>query len=94
MLVTCSNCGEKHTKNTLLLHKRRYWCQTYHLKNRPDFEHWLLKQDYDTLIWEYKQLFKEMVELNECVIDSDDDDAVREEKSRLAIKLLGPFKMY
>ena len=67
MLVTCSNCGETHTKNTLSLHKRRYWCQTYHLKNRPDFEHWLVKQDYDTLLWEYKQLFNEMVSIQDVL---------------------------
>ena len=34
MLITCSNCGEEVTKNTLSLHKRRYWCKTHLLNTR------------------------------------------------------------
>ena len=34
LTVTCNNCGETVTKNTLSLHKRRYWCKTSHLLER------------------------------------------------------------
>ena len=63
MLVTCSNCGEEHTKNTLSLHKRRYWCKTHHLSERPKLEDWLMEQDYDTLLWEYKKIVEELLEI-------------------------------
>ena len=52
MLITCSNCGEEVTKNTFALHKRRYWCKAHHLNERPEFEEWLVEQDYDKLLWE------------------------------------------
>ena len=58
MLMTCSNCGEEVTKNNLSLHKRRYWCKTHHLNERPDFEEWLMEQEYDKLVWEYKKILE------------------------------------
>ena len=29
---------------------------------RPSFEEWLVEQDYDKLLWEYKQVLKEMLD--------------------------------
>ena len=52
--VICDNCGCAQHKGSLSVHKRRYGCQTHHLKNKPDFEDWLMEQDYDKLLWEYK----------------------------------------
>ena len=62
-VVTCNNCGEQVTKNTLSIHKRRYWCKTSHLLERPNFEEWLTEQDYDTLLWEYKETLKEILNI-------------------------------
>ena len=35
---------------------------TYHMDDKPEFESWLTEQDYDKLLWEYKQLLKEIDE--------------------------------
>ena len=64
--ITCNNCGETHTKNTISKHKRQYWCKTSHVSEKPNFEEWLTEQDYDTLLWEYKQLLKEILERKKC----------------------------
>jgi len=29
---------------------------------RPIFEEWLVEQDYDKLLWEYKQVLKELLD--------------------------------
>ena len=29
---------------------------------RPTFEEWLVEQDYDKLLWEYKQVLKELLD--------------------------------
>ena len=39
--ITCNNCGETPTQNTISKHKRQYWCKTSHLSERPNFEEWL-----------------------------------------------------
>ena len=31
---------------------------------RPSFEEWLVEQDYDKLLWEYKQVLKELLDKN------------------------------
>ena len=31
---------------------------------RPTFEEWLVEQDYDKLLWEYKQVLKELLYKN------------------------------
>ena len=61
ILITCSNCGEEVTNNTLSMHKRRYWCKTHHLNERPEFEEWLMEQDYDKHVWEYKKIREEIL---------------------------------
>ena len=54
--IKCDHCGERTTKNCKSIHKRMFWCQTSQMNPRPNFEEWLVEQDYDKLIWEYKQL--------------------------------------
>ena len=81
MLITCNNCGEEVTKNTLSLHKRRYWCKTHHLKERPEFEEWLMEQDYDKLLWEYKKILEEILhknKSNEIATKEKDEDKQNE----------------
>ena len=29
---------------------------------RPKFEEWLMEQDYDKLLWEYKKVLEEIIE--------------------------------
>jgi len=60
--ITCDNCGCVRNKGSISIHKRRYYCLTYNLKDKPDFEDWLMEQDYDTLLWEYKEILKEIIE--------------------------------
>ena len=60
--TTCDHCGQRTTKNCKSIHKRRFWCQTFGMNPRPDFEEWLMEQDYDKLLWEYKKLLKEILE--------------------------------
>ena len=62
--VMCENCGCVRNKGSMSIHKRRYYCLTYNLDNKPDFEDWLMEQDYDTLLWEYKELLKDILERN------------------------------
>jgi len=66
---------------------------------RPNFEEWLKEQDYDTLLWEYKKVLEEIrqreqQQLNDCSINSDDDEEIREHKSNLALQMIGNLKMY
>ena len=60
--IKCDNCGERTTNNCKSIHKRRFWCQTSQMNPRPSFEEWLMEQDYDKLLWEYKQVLKDMLE--------------------------------
>ena len=32
------------------------------MKPRPNFEEWLVEQDYDKLLWEYKQVLQEILD--------------------------------
>ena len=54
----CDHCGERTTNNCKSIHKRRFWCQTAQMNPRPSLEEWLVEQDYDKLLWEYKQALK------------------------------------
>ena len=63
--IICDHCGDRTTKNCKSIHKRRFWCQTSKLTQRPRFEEWLAEQDYDKLLWEYKQLLKDETLLKE-----------------------------
>ena len=100
--IKCDHFGQRTTKNCKSIHERRFWCQTFGMNPRPDFEEWLKEQDYDKLLWEYKKVLEDILQREEleeqefkaCVIESDDDAEVREQKSKLAIQLLGPFNMY
>ena len=60
--IVCDNCGCTRNKGSMSLHKRRYYCLTYNLETKPEFEDWLMEQDYDTLLWEYKELLKDILE--------------------------------
>ena len=101
-MTTCKNCGDCVQKNTLSIHRRRFWCQTHNMIPKPDFEEWLQNQEYDKLLWEYKKLLDEIIERkrkakerwNECLIDSDDDEETKDTKSKLALQLLGPIEMF
>ena len=60
--IICDHCGDRTTKNCKSIHKRRFWCQTSQMNPRPTFEEWLVEQDYDKLLWEYKQVLKELLD--------------------------------
>ena len=60
--IICEHCGYRTTKNCKSIHKRRFWCQTSQKNPRPTFEEWLVEQDYDKLLWEYKQVLKELLD--------------------------------
>jgi len=60
--IICDRCGDRTTKNCKSIHKRRFWCQTSQMNPRPIFEEWLVEQDYDKLLWEYKQVLKELLD--------------------------------
>ena len=55
-------CGEIRRRGNISIHKRQYFYMTYHMENKPEFESWLLEQDYDKLFWEYKELSKEILD--------------------------------
>jgi hypothetical protein len=63
--IKCDHCGQRTTKNCKSIHKRKFWCQTSKMNPRPRFEEWLAEQDYDKLLWEYKQLLKDETSLRE-----------------------------
>ena len=60
----CEHCGDRTTKSAKSIHKRRYWCKISNLEVKPTFEDWLMKQDYNTLLWEYKKTFEELLNKN------------------------------
>ena len=57
--------------------KRQYWCNTSHLSEKPNFEEWLTEQDYDTLLWEYTELFKELLERTNVMKGQPRNDKIR-----------------
>ena len=59
--IICEHCGDRTTKNCKSIHKIIFWCQTSQMNPRPIFEEWLVEQDYDKLLWEYKQVLKELL---------------------------------
>ena len=54
--VICGNCGCVRNGKSIAIHKRRYYCQTSNVKEKPDFEEWLKQQNYAKLPWEYKKI--------------------------------------
>ena len=56
--TVCDNCGCDVNKGTLSIHKRRFYCQVYNMETKPDFEEWLINQDYDKMLYEYKDLLE------------------------------------
>ena len=54
--ITCDNCGCLRNKKSISIHKRRYYCKTFKLEEKPDFETWLKQQEYKTRPWEYKKM--------------------------------------
>ena len=50
-------------------------------------------QDYNKMLWEYKQM-RDEIQWNECTVYSDDDEEVKEKKSMLAMELVGNIQMY
>ena len=73
--IKCDHCGDRTTKSCKSIHKKKFWCQTSKMNPRPSFEEWLAEQDYDKLLWEYKQLLtddkllKEYAQLVKRVLD-------------------------
>jgi len=55
-VVVCENCGCVRNGKSIAIHKRRYYCQTYNMEEKPDFEIWLKAQNYAKLPWEYKKI--------------------------------------
>ena len=57
-----------------------------------------MEQDYAKLLWEYKQVLEEQPrkqqQSNECVIESDDDEDVKEQTSQWAMQMISTHKMY
>ena len=56
--VVCDNCGCHISKGSRSIHKRRFYCQTYYMETKPAFEEWLINQDYDKMLYEYKDLLE------------------------------------
>ena len=56
--TVCDNCGCDVNKGTLSIHKRRFYCQVYNMETKPDFEEWLINQDYDKILYEYNDLLE------------------------------------
>ena len=56
--VVCDNCGCHVNKGSISIHKRRFYCQVYNMETKPGFEEWLMNQDYDKMLWEYKELLE------------------------------------
>ena len=54
----CDNCGCHVNKGSISIHKRRFYCQVYNMETKPGFEEWLMNQDYDKMLWEYKELLE------------------------------------
>ena len=54
--VVCENCGCVRNGKSIAIHRRRYFCQTFNLEEKPDFETWLKAQNYAKLPWEYKKI--------------------------------------
>ena len=69
LTVVCDKCGNHVQKNVLSIHERRWWCQTNNLNPKPEFENWLTEQDYETLLWEYKSLFSEILQRTQTLND-------------------------
>jgi len=65
--ITCINCGSLRNKKSISIHMRRYYCQTFNLKEKPDFETWLKNQNYDTLPWEYKKILDGEMDIKDYV---------------------------
>ena len=60
--LECENCGSTRNKGSMWLHQRRYYCKTYHMETKPSLEEWVINQDYDTLLHQYKELLKEITD--------------------------------
>ena len=56
--TVCDDCGCDVNKGTLSIHKRRLYCQVYNMGTKPYFEEWLIHQDYDKMLYEYKYLLE------------------------------------
>ena len=41
-------------KGSLSIHKIRFYCQVYNMETKPYFEEWMINQDYDNMLYEYK----------------------------------------
>ena len=38
--------------------KEGFHCQVYNMETKPDFEEWLIHQDYDNMLYGYKDLLE------------------------------------
>ena len=56
--VMCDNCGCHVNKGSISIHKRRFYCQIYNMETKPNFEELLIHQDYDRMLYEYKDSFE------------------------------------
>ena len=56
--VVCDNCGCHVNKGSISIHKIRFYCQVYNMETKPNFEEWLINQDYDKMLYEYKDLLE------------------------------------
>ena len=66
--VVCDNCGCHVNKGSISIHKRRFYCQVYNMETKPDFEEWLINQDYNKMLHEYKDLLEYILsqKTNKC----------------------------
>ena len=60
--IMCENCGSSVAKHIIAAHKRQYKCQVHTACPKPSYKEWLLSQNYDTLLWEYKTAYKQFKE--------------------------------
>ena len=58
--VMCAKCGEQVQRYSITTHKRRFQCQVFGMETRPTFKEWLLQQNEDELVSEYKLMLKRL----------------------------------
>ena len=61
-VVICDKCGEGAKRYNITTHKRRFQCQVFGVEPRPTFKEWLLQQNEETLVSEYRKMLQQLKE--------------------------------
>ena len=59
-IIICDKCGEQAKRYNITTHKQRFQCKVFGLEPRPTFNEWLLEQDENELVSEYKIKLKQL----------------------------------